>query len=100
MMSFGQLHQKEDVYGANVTTFDPDRFAKNPTLKRSSCFKFFGGGSTLCPGRFAARQETVAFVALTWYRFELSLVKNADGSEPRFPRLEGAKPCFGMIEYS
>lgn len=97
LMSFRPLHQREDVYGGNVTTFDPDRFIKNPTLRRSSSFKPFGGGSTWCPGRFAARQETAAFVALTLYRFELFLVKNADGSEPRFPRLELAKPCFGMM---
>lgn len=97
MMSFRPLHQSEDIYGESVTNFDPDRFAKNPALRRSSSFKPFGSGSTQCPGRVVARQETTAFVALTLHRFELSLVKNADGSEPRFPRLEVAKPCLGMM---
>jgi cytochrome P450 len=97
MMPYRQLHGKESVFGTNAAIFEPDRFAKNPALRRSSCFKPFGGGSTWCPGRFAARQETAAFIAVVLYRFELSLVNNSDGSLPSFPRLEGAKPCFGMM---
>lgn len=97
MMPYRQLHEKHDVYGKDVLMFDPERFMKDKTLRRSPCFKPFGGGSTWCPGRFAARQETAAFVALVLYRFEISLVKYQDGSLPPFPRSESAKPSFGMM---
>ncbi|CAG8948903.1 hypothetical protein HYFRA_00002029 [Hymenoscyphus fraxineus] len=67
-----QLHLSE-TFGDNITTFDPDRFLKNPSLKRNASFKPFGGGTTLCPGRFLAKRTTLAFVAIALKRFEIVL---------------------------
>jgi cytochrome P450 len=97
MMPYRQLHENEEVYGPDVLEFDAERFLKNPGLRRSTSFRPFGGGSTYCPGRYAARQEVVGFVALVVYRLEISLVKGEDGEDQSFPRMESSKPSFGMM---
>ena len=97
MMPYRQLHENDQVYGDDVSKFVPDRFIKDKTLRRSPCFRPFGGGSTWCPGRFVARKEVIAFVASILYQFEISLVKTPDGLNQVFPRVESAKPSFGMM---
>lgn len=52
MIPYRQLHFNEEVFGKDVHRFDPDRFLKNEALQRSSSWRPFGGGITMCPGRF------------------------------------------------
>lgn len=52
MIPYRQLHFNEDVFGKDVNDFDPKRFLKDDSLQRSPSWRPFGGGITMCPGRF------------------------------------------------
>ena len=45
-----QLHFNESVFGKDSSDFDPNRFVNNKSLQRSTSWKPFGGGVSLCPG--------------------------------------------------
>lgn len=74
-------HFAPEIFGDDAHLFVPDRFIrdistlpgekKNPGTK---AVKPFGGGSTLCPGRFLANYEILSYVALVVWRFDLELV--------------------------
>jgi cytochrome P450 len=88
-----QLHGDAAVYGADVLRFDPDRFLRDKALAKSRSFRPFGGGSTLCPGRFLAKQQIFLWVALFLGRFDVDVVPG----QP-FPRYEEKKPSPGVME--
>ena len=94
MMPYRQLHLDESVFGPETKNFDPDRFLKNKDLSRSPSFKPFGGGSTYCSGRFIAKREVMAFIALTIYLYDLRL-KNP---EQAFPTMDETKPTLGIMD--
>ncbi|RYP18842.1 hypothetical protein DL765_003722 [Monosporascus sp. GIB2] len=48
------LHFDESVFGENVHAFRPERWRKG-NLVRSPSWRPFGGGKTMCSGRFLAR---------------------------------------------
>lgn len=91
---YRQVHFNEEVFGRDAKELDPDRFLKNKELARSSSYRPFGGGTTYCPGRFLAKKEVLAFVALALGRFEVFL---EGGRAQAFPRLEERKPCLGIM---
>lgn len=93
LIPYRQLHFNEDAFGSDVRVFNPDRFLRNKSLSRSQSYRPFGGGSTYCPGRFIARQEVVAFVALVLYRYDITLAEPDAG----FPAIEEMKPCLGVM---
>ncbi|MCJ1244327.1 hypothetical protein MMC30_001525 [Trapelia coarctata] len=97
-----QLNLNKDVFGDNTHEFDAERFLQRKGLSQNVGFRPFGGGTTLCPGRFLAKQEVLAFVALTLQRFdiELALVDKGDGkgfSPQSFPRLDDRTPNVGVF---
>lgn len=94
IIPYRQLHFNEAVFGPTAGVFDPERFLKNKALARSPSYRPFGGGSTYCPGRFIAKQEVVAFVALVLHRYDIKL---AEGVDKGFPALEEMKPCLGVM---
>lgn len=93
LIPYRQLHFNENAFGDDVRMFNPDRFLRNKSLNRNPSYRPFGGGSTYCPGRFIARQEVVAFVALVLYRYDITLA----GSDAGFPAIEEMKPCLGVM---
>jgi len=93
MSPFRQLHFDEAVFGSNSASCDPTRFFKNRSLSQHPSFKPFGGGSTYCPGRFIAKQETFIFVALALRHYKLQLAEPSQ----RFPILDFDKPTTGVI---
>ncbi|KAI9879019.1 MAG: hypothetical protein M1830_009818 [Pleopsidium flavum] len=98
IIPYRQLHFNEAVFGTNAAHFDAERFMKNKDLNRSTSYRPFGGGSTYCPGRFIARQEVVAFVALVLGRYDLELAPSEIGGKTEtFPALEEMKPCLGVM---
>ena len=102
IIPYRQLHYNEDIYGSNVSEFDPERFFQDKELSRSSSYRPFGGGSTYCPGRFIARQEVVTFIGLVLGRFDVQMapsnsVGGKHGSPQLFPQLEEGKPCLGVM---
>lgn len=67
---FRQFHLNSDIFGQDVTGFDPNRFLANKNLSHVRGYYPFGGGNTYCPGRFFARSEIYTFVATAlpvWY---------------------------------
>lgn len=94
LMPYRQLHFQEKIFGPQVKLFRPERFLDNNDVGRSSEFKPFGGGITYCSGRFIAKREVMAFVALVLHQYDLELV---DVTQP-LPRLDEQKPALGVIE--
>lgn len=70
---FRQFHLHRGIFGEDARTFEPRRFLNKPNLQRVKGYAPFGGGHTHCPGRLFAQSEIYLFIALTLYRFELSL---------------------------
>ena len=52
MIPYRQLHFNEEIFGKNIHQFDHERFLKNKTLQKSPSWRPFGGGITMCPGRY------------------------------------------------
>jgi cytochrome P450 len=73
MVLYRQLHFSGDVWGDDVSNFNPDRFLTQKEMVRSSSYRPFDGGQYLCPGRFMARHSVLAFVALTLSRYDIRL---------------------------
>lgn len=71
------IHQGANLWGSSVNDFNPRRFlpeeAKN--RPRDVCFRVFGGGKTLCPGRHFATNEVLAVVAVFIARLDMKPVK-------------------------
>ena len=93
LMPYRPMHFDEKAFGPRTDQFDPGRFLQNPSLGKSSSFRPWGGGSTFCPGRFLARREICAFVAMTLHRFDLKVVPGQ-----RFPRRDEVTPNLGIME--
>ena len=88
-----QLHFSTQAFGQDASQFDPDRFLKNPSLRRHPSLRPFGGGATMCPGRNLAKQTTLAFV-LALHAFDMVL----DPPNQKFPRPSEGKPSIGLID--
>lgn len=65
------IHTDESLWGD--TEFNPRRFleSEKKSRPRDVCFRAFGGGKTLCPGRHFATNEILAVVALWITRFDM-----------------------------
>lgn len=77
MIPTSVVHSDPTYWGSN--DFQPRRFLKKDssskdTIKRSSaaCFRPFGGGATLCPGRHFASGEVLGVSAMMIYKYELT----------------------------
>lgn len=91
------MHHDEEFFGSDAGEFDADRFLKNKGLAISKSYKPFGGGSTMCPGRFVARSEIYIFIALVLHRFDVRLAPAEGGGEQAFPVLDRKKPSLGVM---
>ncbi|KAK7917930.1 hypothetical protein PG985_009804 [Apiospora marii] len=71
------IHQNTSLWGPGAADFDPRRFLAENKANRpnDACFRAFGGGKTLCPGRHFATNEVLAVVALFVARFDMKPVK-------------------------
>lgn len=93
LMPYRQLHLEEEVFGPHAREFDARRFVDNEGLSGSQYFKPFGGGTTYCSGRYLARREVIAFVALVLSQYELEL----EDPDQMFPRQDEKKPTLGVL---
>ncbi|KAI0390025.1 cytochrome P450 [Xylariaceae sp. FL0594] len=69
------IHQDGSLWGDDVEEYNPRRFLpeEKKNRPRDVCFRAFGGGKTLCPGRHFATNEILAVVATFVARFDMSL---------------------------
>ena len=67
------IHQDASLWGSDVAEFNPRRFLpeEKQNRPRDVCFRAFGGGKTLCPGRHFATNEVLAVVAAFVARFDM-----------------------------
>ena len=67
------IHQDPNVYGPTATDYDPRRFLASEKKNRPKdhCFRAFGGGKHLCPGRHFATNEVLATTAMFIARFDM-----------------------------
>lgn len=75
IIPYRQLHNNEDVFGPDVGIFDPSRFLDNKELWTSPYFKPFGGGTTYCYGRFLAKKQITALVAVIISSYDVEIGK-------------------------
>lgn len=70
------IHQDASLWGTNVGEFNPRRFLREERKNRPRdvCFRSFGGGKTLCPGRHFATNEILAVVAVFIARLDIKPV--------------------------
>ncbi|KAK3303785.1 putative cytochrome p450, partial [Chaetomium strumarium] len=94
MIPYRQLHFDEDVFGPGIEQFRPERFDEKANLTRSDNWRPFGGGSTMCPGRYVAKRAVMLFVAMLLRRFELEMV---GGPDTPVPDAEQGKPVLGIM---
>ncbi|KAF2190000.1 cytochrome P450 [Zopfia rhizophila CBS 207.26] len=104
MIPYRQLHLNRDVWGQDPCSIKPERFVINTKLINSKSYRPFGGGHTLCPGRFLARRSVSFAVALLVGRFNISVdterkengeQKKAGDSVLSFPKMDTTKPSPG-----
>ncbi|KAK4189459.1 cytochrome P450 [Podospora australis] len=74
------LHTDPNNWGPTVDEFDPRRFLPSSSdnknrPRKDTCYRPFGGGKTLCPGRHFATNEVLAAVSLAVARFDMKPVK-------------------------
>lgn len=98
MIPYRLLHFDERVYGADPGSFHPERFATEKgsaqaqsDATRGPSWRPFGGGKTLCTGRFIAKRATLIAVALTLRRFDVQLV-----GERGLPEADLGRPVLGI----
>lgn len=76
------IHQDSSLWG-DADQFQPRRFLPEEKKNRPSdtCFRAFGGGKTLCPGRHFATNEILAVVAVFIARLDMRPV-NGEWKHP------------------
>jgi cytochrome P450 len=100
MMPLRMNHQDPKTHGERANEFVPDRFLEDMGMADTShgytadgtfmgktgpsikSLRPFGGGVTLCPGRFFAINETLAFIAVALRRFDIQLVEGQKEAKP------------------
>ncbi|PWY68226.1 cytochrome P450 oxidoreductase, partial [Aspergillus eucalypticola CBS 122712] len=80
------FHLAEGVFSTGAAEFDYTRFLKNPKIRQAKEYFPFGGGHTLCPGRYFAEREVYLLVAMSLRRFKME-VTTADGGVVESPKV-------------
>jgi len=71
----GALIHADPIWGPDARTFNPRRFLGKSDVK-AGANRTWGGGQTLCPGRFFATMEITCSVAMMVARFDVVPVGN------------------------
>jgi cytochrome P450 len=96
MMPLRMPLQDPKIYGERIDEFIPDRFLEDliktdasddnglvekrgPSVKS---MKPFGGGVTLCPGRYFAQNANLTFIATVLRKFDIQLVGGQKEAKP------------------
>ena len=117
MIPYRQLHFDQDVFGPEpVDEFRPERFTadkvRGEQLTRSDNWRPFGGGKTMCPGRYVAKRAVLLFIAMVLREYDLEAVgtrleiqkgggekKRKEGEKFGVPEAEEGKPVLGIMSF-
>ena len=73
-ISGGTMHADPRIWGEDVNKFRADRFLSLEKESRlPTGFRAFGGGKTVCPGRYFALMEILVFVSSMVTKFDMDL---------------------------
>lgn len=93
MIPFRMLHFDRSTWGEDAGTFRPNRFAKRTNeLTKSPSWRPFGGGKSLCSGRYVAKHLACMFTATLLHRFDVAKIDQSP-----FPLGDEGKPVLGMM---
>ena len=85
-----ELHNNTSVWGVSSKEFDPRRFMQKQVsgAKKQPAFAYraFGGGASVCPGRYLAANEIMIILAIMVLRYD---VEPARGGHWVLPRTQG-----------
>ncbi|KAI0186879.1 cytochrome P450 [Xylaria flabelliformis] len=106
LISYRQLHTNYSVWGTDPLSLVSTRFVDDPKLHSSKSYRPFGGGHTLCPGRFLAKRSLGYAIVAILARFEVNvdvdMTRKAVGGKSKggiesinFPKLDASKPSPG-----
>ena len=95
-----QLLFSKVAFGATAREIDFKRFMNDKSLARKSHFRTYGGGTSLCTGRFLGKKEVLSFVAYALWRYDMTVVlpeeKMLGFRGKAFPRVDEAKLSLGV----
>ncbi|KAF2192965.1 cytochrome P450 [Zopfia rhizophila CBS 207.26] len=69
------VHSDTSIWGANANQFDHKRFMRNrvdTSAPNASAFRAFGGGATMCPGRYLSSNVIPALAAMIILQFDIA----------------------------
>lgn len=97
IIPFRLLHFDEEVYSHGASQFRPERFMEankggGGACARGGSWRPFGGGKTVCTGRFVAEHMIKSCVAIILRRFDLSVLGGA-----HVPRGDECTPGLGIM---
>lgn len=73
-----ELHASAAVWGPSFKDFDPRRFMQksaNRAKIQASAYRPYGGGASLCPGRYLAANEILITLVIMVLRYDLNPVR-------------------------
>ncbi|KAF2679169.1 cytochrome P450 [Lentithecium fluviatile CBS 122367] len=97
MLPYRALHENPEIYGSDSLDFKAGRFLKENGMRRNNSYRPFGGGATLCAGRFVAMKEVLRFIGTALWLYDIELETGVGGVKQSFPRVENKKPTFGVM---
>lgn len=91
----GALIHIDPIWGPDAKQYQPRRFLEKNVGAKAGAYRAWGGGQTLCPGRFFATTEILGSVAMVVMRFEVRPVggKGVEGVWS-MPRVDGASGTY------
>lgn len=94
MIPYRLLHFDESVYGPEVHSFRPERFAgpNAEKLTRGDSWRPFGGGKTMCSGRHIAKRATLMFLSIVLRKFDIEII-----GEKSMPVPDLGRPVLGIM---
>ncbi|KAJ4352907.1 hypothetical protein N0V95_003816 [Ascochyta clinopodiicola] len=97
-LSGSVMHHDPEIWGADVDSFNPDRFLYSMNGSKSNpdgsipegkahyihpaAFRSFGGGASLCPGRHFANMEVLGLAAVLIMGFDMEPVNGTTWNPP------------------
>ncbi|TAQ84949.1 hypothetical protein B7494_g6729 [Chlorociboria aeruginascens] len=94
MIPYRLFHFDEAVYGDDIYSFKPERFANASAekLTRGDSWRPFGGGKTMCSGRHVAKRATLMFAAIVLHKFDIEIV-----GDKKMPIPDLGRPVLGIM---
>lgn len=84
-----ELHNNSSIWGTSPNIFNPRRFLqKERDGAKSSAYRAFGGGASVCPGRFLATNEIIIISVIMILRYELYPISGQWSKPKSLPHIQ------------